>query len=135
MKIEKGLAGRLTKTTIPGIPHSTHLHHGPLMVSLVNFSNVYEIIWKKFLILFFNFQSLVIGLTTNSSHLKAINLGTLDHNILGLAIDKDVAGAGHIAALGQVDDEEEAGPGESVVELVEVLAVPALNHLQRELQK
>ena len=53
---------------------------------------------------------------------------------MGLAVDKDVAGAGHVAALGQVDDQEEAGAREGVVELVEVLAVPALDHLPRELQ-
>ena len=71
-----------------------------------------------------------------SSNLKAINFGTFDNNILGLAIDKDVAGSRHIAALGQVDDEEEAGAGEGVVELVEVLAVPALDHLRHgDLQK
>ena len=54
---------------------------------------------------------------------------------MGLAVDKDVAGAGHVAALGQVDDQEEAGAREGVVELMEVLAVPALDHLPRELQK
>merc|ERR550517_392460 len=63
-----------------------------------------------------------------SSHLKAINLGTFDNNILGLAVDEDVAGAGHVAPLRQVDDQEEAGPHERIVELVEVLSLPALYH-------
>ena len=74
---------------------------------------------------FFN-QSLVI-----SSQLKTINLGTFDNNVLGLAVDKDVAGARHVSALGEVDDQEEAGAGEGVVELVEVLAMPALDNLQQ----
>ena len=74
---------------------------------------------------FFN-QSLVI-----SSQLKTINLGTFDNNVLGLAVDKDVVGAGHVSALGEVDDQEEAGAGEGVVELVEVLAMPALDNLQQ----
>ena len=83
--------------------------------------------------LFFNLHLLLLLV---SSNLKAINFGTFDNNILGLAIDKDVAGSRHIAALGQVDDEEEAGAGEGVVELVEVLAVPALDHLRHgDLQK
>ena len=70
-----------------------------------------------------------------SSHLKAINLGTFDNNILGQAVDEDVAGARHVAALRQVDDQEEAGARERVVELVEVLPMPALDHLQAKLQK
>ena len=70
-----------------------------------------------------------------SSHLKAINLGTFDNNILWLAIDKDVHGAGHVAALRQVDDQEEAGARERVVELVEVLPMSTLDHLRAKLQK
>ena len=52
-----------------------------------------------------------------------------------LAIDKDVHGAGHVAALRQVDDQEEAGARERVVELVAVLPMSTLDHLQAKLQK
>ena len=70
-----------------------------------------------------------------SSHLKAINFCTFDNNILWLAVDEDVAGAGHVAALRQVDDKEEASSREGVVELVKVLPMSTLDHLQAKLQK
>ena len=75
------------------------------------------------------------NLVLYSCPLKAVHFGTFDNNILGLAVDKDVAGAGHGAALGQVDDQEEAGASEGVVELVEVLTMAALNHLEEQFQK
>ena len=75
------------------------------------------------------------NLVLYSCPLKAVHFGTFDNNILGLAVDKDVTGAGHVATLREVDDQEEAGAGEGVVELVEVLAMAALNHLEEHFQE